>query len=141
MGTEAKTRHVYRAVSSVVENSIFDTAAADGGQGDGHPSIRFGQGLTTVVPTRAVQETLRGLQRDDLLKDEENGAKFDPKSSSYGQLPHRDWNSFAVIYTMIFFNGYCFTAVVPRFPSTSRYWVQRPPSWVSSYRSTRSANL
>ena len=115
-------RYMYRALSSVVENSVFDTSAD---VSDGHPSIRFGQGLTAVVPTKAVQDSLRGFRQDDLLKDEEDGgmsaagtaiAKFDPKSSSYGQLPRRDWTSFFVIYCMIFFNGACFTAVVPSVP-------------------------
>ena len=108
-------RRMYRALSSVVENSIFDTSAEVDGEGDGHPSIRFGQGLTAVVPTKAVQDSLRGFRPDDLLRDEEGGM-FDPKSSSYGQLPRRDWTSFFVIYCMIFFNGACFTAVVPSLP-------------------------
>mmetsp|Transcript_13265 Transcript_13265/g.37840 ORF Transcript_13265/g.37840 Transcript_13265/m.37840 type:complete len:573 (+) Transcript_13265:308-2026(+) len=133
MSTKAAkaSRYMYRALSSVVENSIFC-------EGDGHSSIRFGQGLTAVVPTKAVQESLRGFREEDLLKDEEQGAgKFDPKSSSYGQLPQRDWTSFVVVYTMIFFNGCCFTAVVPSVPFYLEILGAAPSflGWVVSFYS------
>jgi MFS family permease len=109
------------------------------GEGDGHPSLRFGQGLTAVVPTKAVQESLRGFRRDDLLQDdEEDGtAIFDPMSSSCGQLPRRDWTSFVVIYTMIFFNGCCFTAVVPSVPFYLEQLGAAPSflGWVVSFYS------
>ena len=108
---------LYSTLSSVVENSTLDDAAP----------FNIKANMTVVVPSKAVRESLRDASK--LLEEEQEAMG--------GVLPDRDWLSFAVIYTMIFFNGCCFTAVVPSVPFYLEVLGAAPSflGWVVSFYS------
>jgi MFS family permease len=63
--------------------------------------------------------------------------KHDTTAADEKLIQNRPWISFIIIYTMIFFNGCCFTAVVPSVPFYLRV-LSAPPSflgWVVSFYS------
>ncbi|KAL7531068.1 hypothetical protein ACHAWF_003616 [Thalassiosira exigua] len=108
---------LYSKISSLVEGSFLDAADDDGvgisaGPRSFHsfgasPRIGKRNFQRHVVTTQAVTDSIRAHEKE---------------SESHAI-------SFAVVYTMIFFNGCCFTAVVPSVPFYLRV-LGAPPSFL-----------
>ena len=116
-------RVLYKKMSSLVENSTFDAL-----KGQDVGSIRsIHSNMVAVVPSGGLTESFRISARLS-IRDVETLKEIPPE---------RHMISFVIIYTMIFFNGCCFTAVVPSVP----FYLQilgAPPSflgWVVSFYS------
>lgn len=115
MPPSPRTRgRLYAKVSSIVEGSFLDVGNNSNGNGIGgsiRASPRIGKfeslserrsSLMHVVGSQGVTDSIR-LQKTNTTASE------------------RDVVSFVVVYTMIFFNGCCFTAVVPSVPFYLHY--------------------
>ena len=134
MPSKSKSAALYRTLSSVVEHGVFDEARLP--RSDSMPLHGINhQNMTVVIPSKAVTDSLRvrDTRGNKLLRDQES--RLD--SESLEELHDRDWVSFVVIYTMIFFNGCCFTAVVPSVPFYLEVLGAAPSflGWVVSFYS------
>jgi len=103
--SKAQRRQIYASLSSIVEHSFLDDhdddAAADA-------SRRRKQIIAAHTPSLSSSPIPIAQQK---------------------QINHRHVQSFVVVYTMIFFNGCCFTAVVPSVPFYLQLFAA-PPSFL-----------
>ena len=104
--SRAQRRQIYASLSSIVEHSFLDDrdgdAAADA-------SRRRKQIIAAHTPSLSSSPI--------------------PIAQQQKQINHRHVQSFVVVYTMIFFNGCCFTAVVPSVPFYLQLFAA-PPSFL-----------
>ena len=107
--SKSQRRQIYSTLSSIVEHSFLD----DGDAADD----------STQRQKRVVASHTHVLvhKRHDCLVDDAS-----PKETTHH---HRHIQSFIVVYTMIFFNGCCFTAVVPSVPFYLKL-LAAPPSFL-----------
>ncbi len=97
--SKAQRRQIYASLSSIVEHSFLD---------DRDDDARQKQIITAHTPSLSSSPIPIAQQK---------------------QINHRHVQSFVVVYTMIFFNGCCFTAVVPSVPFYLQLFAA-PPSFL-----------
>ena len=104
--SKAQRRQIYASLSSIVEHSFLDDrdddAAADASRRRKQKIIAAHTPSLSSSPIPIAQQK---------------------------QINHRHVQSFVVVYTMIFFNGCCFTAVVPSVPFYLQLFAA-PPSFL-----------
>lgn len=104
--SKAQRRQIYASLSSIVEHSFLDDR--DGDAAD-DASRRRKQIIAAHTPSLSSSPI--------------------PIAQQQKQTNHRHVQSFVVVYTMIFFNGCCFTAVVPSVPFYLQLFAA-PPSFL-----------
>lgn len=177
MTTETVTSHLFKQISSVVEESFLEEASTNGILPHDElvipPSPRCPH--QRYIRVGSLRGSVRRLWRRPRASSPRYGrspsssfgpansrsSSFDPSTSPANPLRLENplvkteeiikdvhnilsekrgrgtWISFLVVYTMIFFNGCCFTAVVPSVPFYLQQLHAAPPflGWVVSFYS------
>mmetsp|Transcript_1035 Transcript_1035/g.2079 ORF Transcript_1035/g.2079 Transcript_1035/m.2079 type:complete len:547 (+) Transcript_1035:232-1872(+) len=113
-------KKLYRSLSNHVGGSFLD-------DGSTHSVT---SNVIAVVPSGPLNSSIRSIHVSNRKPTVEQGPQV-PKDDKYPVV------SFVIVYTMIFFNGCCFTAVVPSVPFYLQV-LMAPPSflgWVVSFYS------